>query len=366
MDPYLKKCLPLIRRPFINFPGLHCHPYSWLSEMDLPVTLDHIWARIHFYMNFGLFMSYLSFVICRPAQICSDPEASLVDKFYLTFMSAIYILVANNYMAAVRTKETFVPFLRRYIRFLQNGQQNVETAREPCTRGSPNQVKLCWLIIMSSFSSYWLMLVAIAALSVSRPSSPEFLSSLFLSKVQDEGGSISLRATVTLMSSTFQLYILICFVQIMQLMFGPILFFMFTMSDIAGFQQQGKMSAGSNRLEANQNGGVRLYRELQLLTDEYNNMLASFHTIPHGMVVSLFTLCVYIFVRTEGIMAALAAYIGIWGLPSYCQIMNNYANILIGCRRLLESLKESGSVGSSGNRVRTVRAGASAAIIRRE
>ena len=105
---------------------------------------------------------------------------------------------------------------------------------------------------------------------------------------------------------------------------------------------------------------------LQLLTDEYNNLLASFHTILHGTLVSLFTLCVYIFVRTEGIMAVLAAYIGIWALPSYCQVVNNYANILIGSRRFLGSLKESSSVGSSGNRMRTGRAGASAAIMRRE
>ena len=142
--------------------------------------------------------------------------------------------------------------------------------------------------------------------------------------------------------------------------------FMFSMSDIAGGQTRGNKGAGSNRLEGNQNAGVRLYRELQLLTDEYNNMLASLHGIMHGMIVSLLILCAYIFVRTEGIMAALAAYVGIWVLPSYCELMNNYAEIQMGSRTFLESLKESDSVRGSGSWMRTGRAGASVAIIRRE
>ena len=49
---------------------------------------------------------------------------------------------------------------------------------------------------------------------------------------------------------------------------------MFTMSDIAGGQQQGKLGAGGNELEANHDARVKLFRELQLLTDEYNNLVA--------------------------------------------------------------------------------------------
>ena len=98
--------------------------------MGSPITLDRTRARIHFYINFGLFVSYTLFVICRTAQIFSDPTASLVDKIHLTFMSALCIIIANVYMAVVRTRSTFVPFLRRYIRFLQN----VEKSGQPCTR----------------------------------------------------------------------------------------------------------------------------------------------------------------------------------------------------------------------------------------
>ena len=137
MDSYLKKCLSVIRSPFVIYPRLHyCHPYSWLIETHLPVSLDHT--------------ILVFFVICRTAQVYYDPAASLVDRFYLTFMSAIYIIIANIYIAVVHTRNTFVPFVRRYIRFLQNGQQNVEEAGEPCTRGSPKRAKLCWLLMASS------------------------------------------------------------------------------------------------------------------------------------------------------------------------------------------------------------------------
>ena len=168
------------------------------------------------------------------------------------------------------------------------------------------------------------------------------------------------------MSSTFQVYIHICLNQVTQLLLGQMLLFMFTMSDIAGGQQQGIMDAYNNRLEASHDGRVRLYRELQLLTDEYHNLLALYHAIMHATVVSLLTLCVYIFVRTEGLMAALAAYMGIWGLPCYCVVMNNYAEIQISSSAFLESLKKSGSVRVSSDWIRTRRPGASAAIIRRE
>ena len=73
--------------------------------------LDHTWARIHFYVNFGLFMSYTFFVICRTAQIYSDPVATLEDKFYMAFMAAMYISIANVHMVTVRTRNTFVPFV---------------------------------------------------------------------------------------------------------------------------------------------------------------------------------------------------------------------------------------------------------------
>ena len=97
-----------------------------------------------------------------------------------------------------------------------------------------------------------------------------------------------------------------CVVQITQLLFGIVLFFMFTMSDMVGGQQRQGTKGG---VGANHEARVRLYRELQLLTDEYNNLLASLHGITHGLIASLVTLCVYILVRTEGMMAAVASYL---------------------------------------------------------
>ena len=102
--------------------------------MNLPVTLDHRSAKIHFYFNFGLVMSYTCFVISRTAQICSSPTETLVSRFYMMFTSAMYMAFANNYAAVVSTRDTLVPFLRRYVRFLQNGENNTQILQKSLSR----------------------------------------------------------------------------------------------------------------------------------------------------------------------------------------------------------------------------------------
>ena len=75
-------------------------------------------------------MSYTFFVICRTVQVCSDAKETLVDKFHMMFTSALYIALANNYVAVMCTKDAFVPFLRRYIRFLNDGEENQENKQQ--------------------------------------------------------------------------------------------------------------------------------------------------------------------------------------------------------------------------------------------
>ena len=126
MEPYLEKCLLLLRRPFVSFPHLHCHPYSWLNGINMPATLDHSWAKVHFYSNFCLFMGYTFFVACRAIQVWSDPTVTLLGKFLVAFTSAQHMSLGIHYVAIMQTRDTFVPFLRRYIRFLQSGEKNFE------------------------------------------------------------------------------------------------------------------------------------------------------------------------------------------------------------------------------------------------
>ena len=195
--PYLEKCLPLLRRPFINFPRLHYHPYSWLSGMDLPATLlDHGWGE----------------------HISSS--ASFKDR--------------NS-----------------------SGDQC-------CCSCSPYLT-----LLVASRRIKWVQLACIKTQRLS------------------------------------------------------------------------------------------LYREFQLLTDEYSNLLASYHAMLHGVVVALVTLCVYLFVRTEGMMAALAAYIAIWSLPTYCELMNNYSYAMLkfsmAPRRFWNPFRASCYFDGSGNPVRTRR-----------
>ena len=210
-------------------------------------------------------------------------------------------------------------------------------------------MRACWLIITLFFNSMRLFPLAMTAFNVLRPSSPQFFSSLLLTN----GDSILVVAIVTLISSGFQAYLLICCVQVTQLIWGPMLLFMFTMSDIAGGQKRGTRGD----VDEGEQEKVSLYRELQLLSDEYNNLLASFHAMLHGAAVVLITLYVYLFVRTEGMLAAMGAYLVIWSFPTYCELMNNYAEIGRGSKTFLESLKVSCYAGGSVNQVRTARGG---------
>ena len=196
----------------------------------------------------------------------------------------------------------------------------------------------------------WFLVLAITALNVARPSAPQFLSSLFL----PDGADAFRLVVVTLISSSLQAYILMCCVQCVQVIWATMFFFMFTMSDVAGGQQ-----AEVGDVDANRKARVGLYRECQLLTNQYNNLLASFHAIIHAVVVILVTLYMYLFVRAEGMMAAVAAYLAVWSIPTYCELLNNYAEIQRGSKAFLESLNVSCLVDDSGNRMRT-------AIINRE
>ena len=92
------------------------------------------------------------------------------------------------------------------------------------------------------FNSQWVLVVAFTALNTARPSSPEFLSSLVLST----GDGIWLRVRVTILPTAFRAYILLCFVRIGQLIFGPMTFFMFTIPDFARDQRQEKRETGSD------------------------------------------------------------------------------------------------------------------------
>ena len=68
---------------------------------------------------------------------------------------------------------------------------------------------------------------------------------------------------------------------------------------------------------------LRRYRSLQLLTDDYNTLFSLFNGIFHATAVALIVFSVYGFVRTEGFMSVLPAYLGIWGTHALYEVMKN-------------------------------------------
>ena len=71
-------------------------------------------------------------------------------------------------------------------------------------------------------------------------------------------------------------------------------------------------------------------------------------------MIAFTVMCVYGFVRTAGLMAALPAYLGVWCLVTYYQFMNNYAEVHSGSKGVLLSLRACsygrGGGGRSGDR----------------
>ena len=123
MNPYLKKCLPYVKKPFVNFSSLHFHPYSWQDGSNEPVILRNTWVRAHWYLNVILFLTYLIFLVCRATLLCLDPAATSSLKVYMVFVTLWYAVGANVQITSVNTRNEFVPFLAKFIRFLQNGER---------------------------------------------------------------------------------------------------------------------------------------------------------------------------------------------------------------------------------------------------
>ena len=122
MNPYLKHCLPYLKKSLATVPFLRSHPYSWPVGSIHPLDIKSRWVGAHCYFNFTLFVAYAAFVLWRAGQICFDPAQTFHHKFYMTFISLVYTIQVNIYFTAVKTRKGLLPFLRTYIRFVENGK----------------------------------------------------------------------------------------------------------------------------------------------------------------------------------------------------------------------------------------------------
>ena len=120
MNLYLEKCLPHLKAPFVNLNFLHCHPYFWPDGSRYPVIMKNFRTRAHWYFNCGLVLLYSMFVTSRAVQLWLDPAQAVSVKFYMTFATQLYLAFTFGFVTAVTTRNDLVPFLRRYINFLQN------------------------------------------------------------------------------------------------------------------------------------------------------------------------------------------------------------------------------------------------------
>ena len=129
-NPYVENCLPYLRKTYKIFPGLHCHPYKWCE--DGPVLSKSWWIRRHWYFNVVLVTAYACFVLGRAVQVKLDSESSLLQKFYMAFVTVMYSVAPVYHVTLVTTRDQFGPFWRSYIKFLQVAGNALDTRMATC------------------------------------------------------------------------------------------------------------------------------------------------------------------------------------------------------------------------------------------
>lgn len=228
MDYYIRKCLPYLKKPFKNLNWLHCHPYHWSVKNNGPAIRGSSWVRMHWYFNAALTIGYYIFVLCRTLQIYVDGSKSLEEKFYMAISTLLYQCFTMFQVSALMRRDELVPFLKGYIEFLR-GQldttgESTYAAVSP-TGLSQGSVGLCRLLMCAVYYTTRMNIILIPLLTFLRPASPEYVSSLFISK--PHGNSLARWASVSL-----QMYIMICYGQVMALCSGPVVLFMFSMHHV--------------------------------------------------------------------------------------------------------------------------------------
>ena len=180
--------------------------------------------------------------------------------------------------------------------------------------------------------------MAMTVLSMARPHSPEFMSSLLVHRPEH------IRTLSIIASTTLQAYLLMCCSHVIPLICGPVALFMFSMSDFVQIQvamQQQKPP----RLRRS----LKFYRCLQLHTNNFNRLFAAFNAMLHGIVIIFVIFCVYGALRMEGILAVALAYLGFWALVTYIVVATSYAEIHRRSVKLLRSIRRAMN-GRTGRR----------------
>ena len=120
MNPYLKLCVPYIRKPVVNFSWLHVHPYNWDESTNHPSMTTSRWVKAHWLLNCGLYLAYVAFLVWHTVVIGQDPAESPTKKVYIAFSAQFYMPGAILYITMLTISNDWTPFVRRCISFLKN------------------------------------------------------------------------------------------------------------------------------------------------------------------------------------------------------------------------------------------------------
>ena len=121
MDLYLKTFIVCLRKSYAGFPLFKHHPFYW-AAYDGPAMNASWRARLKWYFDALLLVSYYAYLVVRTARTTFSPVSSLASKFYMIFTAVIYSFGVLFDIFAIIYDVEFVTFMKGYLEMLKNGK----------------------------------------------------------------------------------------------------------------------------------------------------------------------------------------------------------------------------------------------------
>ena len=114
--------IPGFQSCFNKLPWIHCHPFRWPETDMAPHRRTEPSVLLHFYVNVGLAVAYLCFVLYRTQEVFCDPNPNLEQQLYMALMTSLYAFIVLCFYLPLCQPNEFIQFQRSHIKFISSGK----------------------------------------------------------------------------------------------------------------------------------------------------------------------------------------------------------------------------------------------------
>ena len=240
MSLHLEKCLSYLRKPFVTFRWLHCHPYSWVKPNDGP-TLNNIrTSRFLWQFNVALVIGYYGFVVCRSVQVFRNANSTLMDKSYMCFPLLLFSGFIGHHVFILARRTEFLDFFKGFIKLIRDVKLSVSLLNSTFsdldahfdfladihTDAQKVRVHVCQLLMTMFGITCHVTAAGVICHMIARPSSPDSVSS----RIMDFREPVRTAGRYVL--SVLQAYLRLCSIEVLPVVICPTIFFMFSVPEL--------------------------------------------------------------------------------------------------------------------------------------